>query len=45
MNKIRTWAVTVGFDNGDERVFSFDHDPGMAAGEPVKAAGSSSVRR
>jgi outer membrane lipoprotein SlyB len=45
MNKIRTWAVTVRFDNGEERVFNFDHDPGMSAGDLVKAAGGSIVRR
>ncbi len=45
MNKIRTWAVAVRFDNGDERVFDFDHDPAMAAGDPLKAAGGSIVRR
>ncbi len=45
MNKIKTWAVTVRFDNGEERVFNFDHDPGMSPGDPVKAAGDSIVRR
>jgi len=45
MNKVRTWAVSVRVDNGDERVFNFNKDPGMAAGDPVKAAGSSIVRR
>lgn len=45
MNKTRTWAVTVRFDNGTERIYNFDHDPAMAAGDPVKAVGSSIVRR
>lgn len=45
MKKVKTWAVSVRFDNGDERVFNFDHDPGMAAGDAVKAAGSGIVRR
>jgi len=45
MNKVKTWAVSVRFDNGDERTFSFDRDPGMAAGDAVKAAGGSIVRR
>jgi len=45
MKKIKTWSVAVRFDNGDERVFNFDHDPGMAAGDPVKAAAGSIVRR
>lgn len=45
MNKIKTWAVTVRFDNGEERVFNFDHDPGMSPGDPVKTAGDSILRR
>ena len=45
MNKIKTWAVSVRFDNGEERVFNFDHDPAMAAGDPVKISGGSIVRR
>jgi len=45
MNKVKTWAVTVHFDNGSQRVYSFDHDPGMAVGDPVKAAGDGIVRR
>lgn len=45
MNKVRTWTVTVRFDNGDERAFNFDHDPGMVAGDAVRAAGNSIVRR
>jgi len=45
MKSTKTWAVSVRFDNGDERTFNFDHDPGLAAGDPVKAAGSSIVRR
>ena len=45
MNKVKTWAVTVRFDNGAERVFNFDHDPGMSPGDAVKAAGDSIVRR
>jgi len=45
MNKVKTWTVSVRFDNGDERAYHFDHDPAMVAGDPVKAAGSSIVRR
>ena len=32
-------------DAKEERVFRFDQDPGLAVGDPVKAAGSSIVRR
>jgi outer membrane lipoprotein SlyB len=45
MNKTKTWSVSVRFDNGSERVYNFDHDPAMVAGDPVKAAGGSIVRR
>lgn len=45
MNKIKTWSVSVRFDNGDERVYAFDHDPAMLAGDLVKASGGSIVRR
>jgi outer membrane lipoprotein SlyB len=45
MNKTKTWTVSVRFDNGEERAYNFDHDPAMIAGDPVKAAGGSIVRR
>jgi outer membrane lipoprotein SlyB len=45
MNKSKTWVVTVHFDNGGERSFSYDNDPGYAAGDPVRASGSGLVRR
>jgi outer membrane lipoprotein SlyB len=45
MNSTKTWAVSVRFDNGDERVFNFESDPGYAAGDPVRASGSGIVRR
>ncbi len=45
MNKVKTWNVTVRFDSGEQRVFSFDRDPAMTVGDPVKAAAGSIVRR
>jgi len=45
MKATKTWAVSVRFDNGSERTFNFESDPGMIAGDPVKASGSSIVRR
>lgn len=45
MNKIKTWSVSVRFDNGDEHVYNFDHDPAMLTGDLVKASGASIVRR
>jgi len=45
MNKVRSWSVSVHFDSGEERSFSFDHDPGLAVGDQVRAAGGSVARR
>ena len=45
MKKVKTWEISVRFDNGAERQFSFDHDPGMTLGDPVKLSGDSIVRR
>ena len=45
MNTAKTWAVSVRFDNGSERTYNFETDPGLMAGDPVKAAGSTIVRR
>ncbi|MFA6314448.1 MAG: glycine zipper 2TM domain-containing protein [Sterolibacterium sp.] len=39
------WSVKVRFENGLERAFEFDHDPGYANGDPVKAAGGGLSRR
>lgn len=41
----KVWVVGVRFENGDERSFNFESDPGYAAGDPVKSSGSSIVRR
>lgn len=45
MKATKTWVASVHFDNGSERSFSFDSDPGLMAGDTVKASGSSIVRR
>ncbi len=45
MKSTKVWEVSVQFENGDQRTFHFEHDPGYAAGDPVKASGSSIVRR
>ena len=45
VRSIKSWAVTVHMDNGEDRNFSFDKDPGFAAGDLVKQAGESIVRR
>jgi outer membrane lipoprotein SlyB len=39
------WQVAVRFDNGDEKTYSFDQDPGFSAGSEVKASGGSVVAR
>lgn len=41
----KIWKVTVRFENGDEKSYDFDHDPGLMAGDPVKKSGESIVRR
>ncbi len=41
----KTWSVSVRFENGEERSFSFDTDPGYKAGDAVKAAGNTIVKR
>jgi outer membrane lipoprotein SlyB len=45
MKTVKTWEVSVRFDNGAERIYSFDHDPGFALGDEVKAYGDSIARR
>lgn len=45
MNASKTWAVSVRFDNGSERTFNFDSDPGFTAGDTVRASGSGIIRR
>ena len=42
---VKRWDVVVRFDNGSEKTFSFDKDPGFAVGSEVKSAGSSIVAR
>jgi outer membrane lipoprotein SlyB len=42
---VKRWDVAVRFDNGDERTYSFDRDPGFGTGAEVKASGSSIVLR
>ena len=41
----KSWVVTVHMDNGEERNFNFDKDPGFAAGDLIKQSGESVVRR
>jgi len=41
----KSWSVRVRMDAGDERNFSFDHDPGFASGDPVRLSGGSIARR
>lgn len=45
MKATKTWVVSVRFDNGGERAFNFDSDPGLMTGDPVKASGNGIVRR
>lgn len=45
INPDKVWKVSVRFENGGERVYVFDNDPGLAVGTLVKASGSSIQRR
>jgi outer membrane lipoprotein SlyB len=45
MKSEKIWKVTVRFDNGDEKTYHFDNDPGLAVGTPVRASGNSIQRR
>lgn len=45
MKATKVWEVAVRFDNGEEKTYSFDHDPGFASGAAVKAANGSITRR
>ncbi len=45
MKKSKTWEVVVRFDNGDEKTYHFDNDPGLASGAEVEINGNSIVRR
>ncbi|CAG4882643.1 Glycine zipper 2TM domain-containing protein [Georgfuchsia toluolica] len=40
----KLWVVNVQFENGDERSFNFENDPGYAAGDAVKQTGNNIVR-
>ncbi len=41
----KVWAVHVRMDDGAEKTFHFEKDPGFKAGDPVKQSGGSIVRR
>lgn len=41
----KVWVVNVHFENGDERSFNFESDPGYTTGDAVKQSGNSISRR
>lgn len=45
MKASKIWTVSVQYDNDRKNTFNFDQDPGLAAGDLVKNAGNSIVRR
>lgn len=45
MKTTKVWEVAVRFENGEEKTFSFDKDPGFASGTEVKASNGSIARR
>jgi outer membrane lipoprotein SlyB len=42
---VKRWDVAVRFDNGEEKTYSFDKDPGFSPGSEVKASSGSIVPR
>lgn len=42
---VKRWDVVVRFDNGSEKAYSFDKDPGFGVGSEVKTAGNSVIAR
>lgn len=45
MKTVKTWEVAVRFENGEEKTFRFDRDPGFAVGSAVKASNGSIILR
>lgn len=45
IKSVKKWRVAVRFDNGEEKTFSFDKDPGFTAGAAVKASNGSITHR
>ncbi|HEY6896380.1 MAG TPA: glycine zipper 2TM domain-containing protein [Rhodocyclaceae bacterium] len=41
----KVWTVNVKFDNGSEKSFRLEKDPGLAVGDAVKADGNNVTRR
>jgi hypothetical protein len=44
MKATKVWVVHVQYDNGHKASFDFDKDPGMKAGDHIKASGKSIVK-
>ena len=45
MKTTKSWEISAHFENGTDRTFNFDHDPGFANGNLVKLVGEGIVRR
>lgn len=45
VKSVKTWQVAVRFENGEEKTYNFDKDPGFTAGNAVKASNDSIVLR
>ena len=41
----KVWSVRVRLDGGEERMITFDHDPGLREGDPVSVSGNTIHRR
>lgn len=45
VKSVKTWRVAVRFENGDEKTFDFDKDPGFSVGAKVRQNNGSIVAR
>jgi len=45
VKSVKKWEVAVRFENGEEKTFIFDKDPGFASGAAVKASNGSITHR
>jgi len=45
VNTVKKWVIAVRFDNGEEKTFNFDKDPGFTPGAKVMASNGSIIHR
>lgn len=45
MTETKFWSVRVKLDSGEQRVFEYDHEPGVKSGDLVKVSGNTLTKR